>query len=126
MKAGLWIDHRKAVIAIVAGGDVETSQIDFHEESRVRHLGATCDIHAEDQRERRFASHLNQYYGEVVEAVRNAETILIMGPGEAKREFAERLAREGLTARIGEIRTADKLTDRQIAAAVRKHFHKKN
>ena len=52
----------------------------------------------------------------------HAESILIVGPGEAKGELRERLARQGLQARIVGVEAADKMTDRQIAALVRERF----
>jgi 50S ribosomal subunit-associated GTPase HflX len=45
-----------------------------------------------------------------------------MGPGEAKTELEKRLIHEELNRRIVGIETVDKMTDRQIAAKVRKYF----
>lgn len=49
---------------------------------------------------------------------------LIFGPGEAKGELQERLEECNLGRRIVGVETVDKMTDRQIAAKVRKHFPK--
>jgi stalled ribosome rescue protein Dom34 len=76
----------------------------------------------EDQLDRQFSDHLTNYYDEVISHIRDAESILIMGPGEAKREFVKRLGSEGLGERIAGVETVDKMTDRQIAAIVREHF----
>ena len=54
--------------------------------------------------------------------IRDADAILIVGPGEAKSELKTRLESEALGGRIAVIETADKLTERQLAAKVRKHF----
>jgi len=51
-----------------------------------------------------------------------ADSILILGPGEAKNELQKRLERAGLKDRLLAIESADKLTDRQIAAKVRERF----
>jgi hypothetical protein len=56
--------------------------------------------------------------------MRDAESILIFGPGEAKGELRKRLERNNLGGRIVAIETVDKMTDRQIAAKVRQHFPK--
>jgi len=56
--------------------------------------------------------------------LRDAESILIFGPGEAKGELQRRLKRNNLGGRSVGIETVDKMTDRQIAAKVRQHFHK--
>jgi hypothetical protein len=54
--------------------------------------------------------------------IREADAILILGPGEAKSELKTRLESEALGGCIAGIETADKLTERQLAAKVRKHF----
>jgi len=58
----------------------------------------------------------------VISYIRDAESILIFGPGEAKGELEKRLAAQGLGKRIVGIETTDKMTDGQIAAKVREHF----
>jgi hypothetical protein len=50
-------------------------------------------------------------------------SILIFGPGEAKDELQKQLEGQALGERIVGMETADKLTDGQIAAKVRQHFH---
>jgi hypothetical protein len=118
---GLWIDHRKAVIVTLAEAGEEIRTIVSGMEKRVRfksgrndELGSTEDI-----RERQFGQHLNRYYDEVIAAVREADSIHIFGPGEAKLELENRLERAGLKNCVATVETADKMTDRQIAARVR-------
>jgi hypothetical protein len=67
---------------------------------------------------------LHKYYDEVIAAIRDAESILIFGPGEAKGELKKRLEKDKLGGHIIAVETIDKLTDRQIAAKVREYFHK--
>lgn len=125
-RAGVWIDHRKAVVVTIAAGTVTESesirQVTSEMEKHVRYSGAAQEDSAEDQRDRRFTGHLNKYYDEVVACLRDATSILIIGPGEAKAELAARLGIAGLRERIVGIETADKMTDPQIAAAVRQRF----
>jgi stalled ribosome rescue protein Dom34 len=128
--AGLWIDHRKAVIAIVSADGEETLEIESNVEkqpSRVAGVRSTTnngpDAPADDSHEKEFTGHLNQYYAEVIAAIREAESILIFGPGEAKGELKKRLEHAKLGKHIIAIETADKMTDRQIAAKVREYFH---
>ena len=123
-EAGVWIDHRKAVIAIIAGTNEEIRQVTSGMEKRVRYSRAAQEDSAEDQRDRRFTGHLNKYYAEVIACIRDADSILILGPGEAKIELEERLGKEALSGRIVGIETADKMTERQIAARVRQRFQK--
>jgi hypothetical protein len=119
---GVWIDHRKAVIAIVAGQNEEMKHIESNMEKHVRYSGAAQEHSAEDQRDRRFTGHLNKYYDEVIATIRGADSILIVGPGEAKIELEKRLSLETLRGRIVGVETAAKMTDGQIAAMVRQRF----
>ena len=128
---GLWIDHRKAVIVALVG---EGKQVMLTMRSRVEpHVRFTAGARsktphlsmegtAEDQRDRRFARQLITFYDEVISHLREAEAILVFGPGEAKRELEKRLESKGLGRRIIGVEAVDKMTDRQIAAKVRQCF----
>ena len=121
---GLWIDHRQAVIVVVTDAGEETRHIISDMEKHVRFSsGSSEDGSQEDVRDRQFGNHLNSYYDEVIAVIRDADAIQIFGPGEAKGELEKRLEREGLKGHIVGIETVDKMTDRQIAAKVREHFH---
>ena len=124
--AGLWIDHSKAVIVIVSDKGEETKQMESGIEKHVRFSGGSRSEQGggEDQQDRQFTGHLNTYYDAVIAQLRDSESILLFGPGEAKGELEKRLANKGLRGRIVGIETVDKMTDRQIAAKVRQHFHK--
>ena len=120
---GLWIDHRKAVIVIFGDEGEQVREITSHMEKHVRYSsGGDEDGSSEDVRDRQFGNYLNDYYDQVIAAIRDADSILILGPGEAKGELENRLEREGLKERIVGVKAADKLTDGQIAAEVRQHF----
>ncbi len=118
----LWIDHRQTVIAAVAGENEELTRILSGVEKHTRFSAAEGG--AEDSRDRRFEAHLDQYYDKVVAAIRDARSILIVGPGEAGHEVEKRLRGAGLGERIAGLETADKMTDHQIAALARRRFRK--
>lgn len=128
--AGLWIDHRKAVIVITSGGKEETlaitSNVDKQpgrfEGSRSTTPYEAQMVPADDSRERKFTGRLDQYYAEVIAAIGAAEAILIFGPGEAKGELKTHLDHAHLGKTIIAVETADKMTDRQIAAKIRDYF----
>jgi stalled ribosome rescue protein Dom34 len=124
--AGLWIDHSKAVIVIVSDKGEKIKRMTSNMEKHVRFSGGSRSEEgkADDQRDRQFTGHLNTYYDAVIAHLRDAESILIFGPGEAKGELEKRLANKGLGGRIVGIETVDKMTDRQIAAKVRQYFLK--
>ena len=129
-KVGLWMDHRKAVIVVVTDKGEETKLIISKVELR-RSGGSPLkgphkaqQVPADDSREREFTGHLNIYYDAVIACIRDAEAILIFGPGEAKGELKKRLESKELSGRIIGIETVDQMTDRQIAAKVRQRFLK--
>jgi hypothetical protein len=79
-------------------------------------------VSADDRRQKRFTGQLDIYYDAVIACVRKAETILIFGPGEAKGEFRKWIKKAGICGRIEETETSSQMTDRQIAAHVRRYF----
>ena len=116
----LWIDHRQAVIAAVTGDTEDLTRILSGIEKHVRFSAGEGG--AEDSRDKRFEGHLNQYYDKVIASLRDARSILILGPGEAKHEVEKRLRDAGLGKAIVAVETADKMTDPQIAASARQRF----
>jgi len=131
-EVGLWIDHKKATIVTVTDKGKEIgltiSKVDRHPrrsgDSPLKGTFESDYIPAQDIQQRTFTEHLNIYYDAVVGSIRNAESILILGPGEAKGELKERLEKHGLGGRIAAIETTDKMTDHQISARVRQYFAK--
>lgn len=125
--AGLWIDHRQASIIMLSAGGEETESITSGVEKDLRFSGgsrsdAPGNSLEEDQQDRRYGHQLAQYYDRVIAVIREAEAILIFGPGEAKGELRQRLGRAELGGRIVGVEAADKMTDPQILAKVRQHF----
>jgi len=125
-QAGIWIDHKQAFIVFVGDAGEEIERKDSGMEKRVRYSGhaASQEGSADDQRDRQFAAHLGKYYDEVIAQVHDAESILILGPGEAKGELGKRLAAQGLGRRVVGVETVDKMTEHQIAAKGRQYFQK--
>lgn len=129
-KVGLWIDHRKAIIVAVTDKGEETGLIVSQVETQLQRSGdsplkgrhESHKVPADDSRQRALTGHLNIYYEAVIACLRDAESILIFGPGEAKDELKKRLEKSKLDGRIVGIETVDKMTDRQIATKVRQYF----
>jgi stalled ribosome rescue protein Dom34 len=123
-QAGVWIDHRKAVIVLLSEAGEQVQVIDSEMEKHVRFTGgrASEDGDTEDTRDRQFGLHLNRFYDRVIAILRQANAILIFGPGEAKNELHKRLGQKGLKERLLPPESADKLTDAQVRAKVRAHF----
>jgi len=129
--AGLWIDHKKAVIVVVTDKGEEIKLIISKVEKQPGRSGGVRttnpfeqQVLADDSLERVFKGHLNIYYDAVISCIHDAEAILIFGPGEAKGELKKRIKRNRLNGHIVGIETVDKMTHRQIAARVRQYFSK--
>ena len=129
-KVGLWIDHRNAIIVFLAGEEEEIQLVRSNVEKQIQRAAGSRSggpfesqaVQSDGRQQRAFTKHLDTYYNEVVSCIRDAESILIFGPGESKGELKKHLEREGLGGRIVGIETTDKMTDPQIAAKVRQYF----
>ena len=135
--AGVWIDHRKAIVVTATddGDEVEmvVSTIVSSVESQPRRSPGSRSsgsfesqkVSADDSRQKASTGHLNIYYDAVIAGIQNAESILIFGPGEAKGELSKRLKVANLDGRVVGVETVDKMTERQIEAKVHEYFAKK-
>ncbi|MFC1960923.1 hypothetical protein ACFLYO_09450 [Chloroflexota bacterium] len=127
-EVGVWIDYRQAVIVTLVDQVEETKRILSNIEQQVRYSGVSHGSHDDtteirrDRQDRRFDDHLGRFFDEVIAYLRDADSILVFGPGEAKRELQKHLEGQALSERIVDIETTDNMTDDQIAAKVRQHF----
>jgi hypothetical protein len=129
-KAGVWIDHRRSVIVALTASGEHITHIDSNVEKHLERGGDSPlkgryeahQVPADDTRQRALTGELNNYYDAVIASVRDAETILLFGPGEAKGELHKRFVRAKLGPRVVAVETEDKMTDPQIVAKVRAHF----
>jgi hypothetical protein len=128
--AGLWIDHREAVIVFISAKGESTKVIKSNVEKQQGRIGGVRStapyeallVPSDDRQQSSFTDHLNSYYDKVAAAIRDAGSILIFGPGEAKGELKKRIEKYKPSENIVEVETIDKMTDRQIAAKVREYF----
>lgn len=130
IKTGLWIDHKQAVIVGVTEAGEEIRQIKSNAEKQLRRTGSTPlqggfeaqQVPSDESRQRIFTGQLNKFYDEVIASIRDAEAVLIFGPGLAKVELKKRLEENKLADLIVGVETVDNMTDPQIAAKVRQYF----
>jgi hypothetical protein len=128
--AGVWIDHRRAlIVGLTAGGEVSTvilSKVEKHLEragdSPMKGAYEALQVPADDRRQRALTGELNIYYDAVIAALRKYGTLLVLGPGEAKGELHARLSKMTLGRHVTAVETAGRMTDRQVVAKVRAHF----
>ena len=127
---GLWLDHREAIIVVLTDSGEEVKHIRSNSGKHIRYSGSSHsntpaglkEVTSEDQRDRKFENTLNAFYDEIIANIRNADTIQVFGPGEAKGELERRINQAGLKTHLLAVETMDKMTDRQISAKVRRHF----
>jgi hypothetical protein len=132
--AGLWIDHRKAIVVEISDNGENTRQILSHVEKQLgrtdgKHSTASFEsqlVQADDKQQRGFTKHLDAFYAEVLTSIQDAESILLFGPGEAKGELKKLMEQKNHGERVVVMETADKMTDRQIAAKVHHYFSHRN
>ena len=128
-KAGVWIDHREAIVVVLTETGAETNRILSNEEKQPRRSGEPDHgpfeaqlVPADDSREKNYTGHLAHYYDAVIAQLSDAGAILILGPGETKGELQKRLEKDPSDTRSVAIETADKMTEHQLVALVRHHF----
>ena len=128
--AGLWIDHRKAIIVTLSEKGEKTQEILSNVERQLGRFNGKRStasfesqlVKEDDRQQRGFTKHLNGFYGKVLSHIRDAESVLIFGPGEAKGELKKLMEQNNLHDRVVVTESADKMTDRQIAARARQYF----
>jgi len=124
---GVWVDHRKAVI-VTLWEEKETVQVVHSEiETTGRPSGVETqyggqDMFSDDSLQRHSSVHLKKYYNDIAAYVKNADSIMLMGPGEAKVELHKSLERHMMGEKIVEVLPADKMTEREITLKVRDYY----
>jgi stalled ribosome rescue protein Dom34 len=127
---GVWIDHRKAVVVLVTDEGEEVALTISKVEKQPRRSGdsplkgryESRQVLADDSQQKRSTGQLNIYYDAVIASIRDADSILLFGPGEAKGELQKRIEKSRLRGRIVAVETAERMTYRQIAAKARQYF----
>lgn len=119
---GIWIDQKQAVIVSVArdhsGVTRLRSSIRPH-----RHYHGAQDGGGEKKYEERHAQSVAHFLDAVARHVAPGDEVLVLGPGETKGALKRRI-RDVKSLRDVTVttRTADKLTEPQLIAAVRRRY----
>jgi hypothetical protein len=121
-KVGLWIDFKKTVIFLLTDEGASIKRILAEPNDTVSSYSGVQKEPVKEGIDKQSPGSLNIYYDEVLSHIRDAESILIFGPGEAKVELKKRLEKVKLHRNIVGMETVDKMTDNQIVTKVRQHF----
>ena len=89
---GVWIDHRKAVIVTIENENEETREIRSNMEKHVSDSDGDYEkssmdspgSHTEVMQNQKLKNHLGRYYKALVTLIRDADSIWLFGPVEAK------------------------------------------
>jgi hypothetical protein len=121
-KVGLWIDHKKAVIFSLSDEGAKIKRIVSESKGGVRPSGEVQEESVAGNGEKRLTGPLELYYDEVLSFIRDAHSILIFGPDEAKLELKKRLEEMEHHGHIVGIETVKAMTDNQIVSKIRHRF----
>ena len=137
---GMWIDQRKAYIVSINKSTLEIEpeeketfiSIESGVEKHVRLSGGARtrktpygpqDIAIDSKIDARRKYQLQDYYQNIIRLIQGAKKILIFGPGKAKGQLEKEIKKsKALAQKIIAVETTDKMTEKQIAAKVRKLF----
>ena len=128
---GIWLDHKKAYLFSMKDNEESLQKIESQAESKIRQSGgsrsktpyAPQDVGPERKLQQKRKLHLHTYYHDIIQLIKEAEKVYLFGPGEAKFELEKELKKvKKLQNKIAKIDPADRMTQKQIAAQVRKFF----
>jgi stalled ribosome rescue protein Dom34 len=121
-KLGIWIDRKKAVIVSVA-----------RDHSAITHVRSSLRPHSdfhgaqdgggEKKYEARHEQGMAHFVDAVARHVERGDEVLILGPGESKSALARRVRQiKSLKGVATTTTAADKLTEPQLVALVRRRY----
>lgn len=127
---GIWIDGTKAVIVNLANDSV--TEVLANIDSKTNHpsdkevgnfLGAGHHNADEKTYEERKRNQTQAYLNNVMAKIKNADGIYVFGPSEMKTHLKTHIESDKKLATVLKaVDSADKMTENQIVAAVKKQF----
>lgn len=115
--AVVWLDHSEAHVMHISADDVEKSVV--HPAKPHAHLHARSGVagagrQAEDK----------TYYHAVIEALKGAQEILVVGPAQAKLHLIKHIHAhdQAMADKVVGVETIDHPSDGQLVAYARKYF----
>ena len=134
MKAGIWIDQRKAVIILLNDDgenmmEVESGVEEFH--TKGGYGGARKDMPQDAKSDKKVQARrqkqTNDFFNNVMKQLPKLERLLVFGPGEGKKLFTSALKDKSKFAETKvKTETSDQLTLNQIHAKVQEYFRVNN
>lgn len=137
---GIWVDRKKAVIvtknqperSYEEDVEITVAQISSNVERKVGLAGGSRTrntpwgpqgVAVEGKIEARQKQQLRKFYHRIIEFIKDADKIMVMGPGEAKLELKKEIENsKALIPKIVGVHFSDKMSNNQIAAKVKSYF----
>lgn len=119
-KLGIWMDHSRAHLMEFTSTPITTKIIesDFTHEDKEKSLGRS-----ENQMHNREQHQQAEYYKKLGGVIRHYEEVIIFGPTDAKVELLNTLTNDHNFTNVKiKIQQADKMTENQQHAYVKKYF----
>lgn len=123
---GVWIDHSRALIVKCNEDDVVSVTEMLSDVEPNRHEGKSFErLTLTNQKvygERRH-NEIKAFSRQVLEAVKDADELAIFGPSDGKKDLKKEIdGHKVLKGKLTTMETADKMTENQLKAFVRKLF----
>jgi hypothetical protein len=129
---GLWLDQEKAyIITLNRSRKASIEKFVSDVESRIRDVGEkkpytqfeTTYSNDEGRKQRRQKQEREHYFEKLINVIHDADYIYLFGPGQAKEELKNAIEKDhSIHAKLIRIGTADRLTENQMIAAVKKYY----
>ncbi len=115
--AVVWIDHQKATVWHFTSTEQESTVIHSHDQHHRVHSRKSAHGGHKSPADR-------QFFEETAHAIEDAQEILVMGPAQAKEEFAGYLRDKHpqISRAVVAVENADHPTDAEVLAHARRHF----
>lgn len=131
---GVWLDFRVAHIVTVADGEssllsLASEMEDFNPKGG--YGGSTPygpqDSISESKYLERRKQQSKKYFADILQHLRDADSVIILGPGEARVGLSKAIKAENeLNVKLKGVFAEDSMTDNQIMARVRDFYNSQN
>ena len=120
--AVVWIDHREAHVMHISPDDIESSIV--HPAKPHQHLHSKRGADKGGAVGSGRAPEDQNFYHEVVEALKGAQEILIVGPASAKLNLVKHIHShdQQMVGKVVGVETVDHPSDAQLVVYARKYF----
>lgn len=131
---GIWIDKQKSILVKLNGKQEKVETVNSDYEGKIRIDGETKQYTRlgkqvfpnEKSREEKNKQILKKYYDSIISKIKSQDSIIIIGPAEAKKELYKQMATsKELLEKVELVENADSMTDNQVVSTFKKYFEVK-